>query len=155
MVSRSLAQNSDFFNQADNYMLTNESDGNNIRHRLDSVVPIPVAALKRLRTAALDNHRLSVPPFRTASSARRLSSASSEQQDSALGAHDAVAWRRERDQNRALWASTLPQPIFNRPGRIETGYNYDYINQGASSKKSPEDLRIKPKKGSILTAPFR
>lgn len=62
-------------------------------------------------------------------------------------------------RNRALWASTLPAPAVTYEQKIVPAkeYKYEYINQGASSKKTPDDFRTKQKtkKKSIdLATPF-
>jgi hypothetical protein len=53
--------------------------------------------------------------------------------------------RKHRDEKIALWESTLPTPTSNEPGHITPGYSYCNIPIGASSKRTVEDFRTKPK----------
>jgi hypothetical protein len=47
---------------------------------------------------------------------------------------DPIERREQTDENRVLWESTLPKPNETLYPEIKTGYHYDYINLGPSSK---------------------
>jgi len=57
-------------------------------------------------------------------------------------------------RNRFLWESTLPEPTQHLSGHVIPGYNYDHIPIGASSKRTPEDFRIKPRRKPRFPSPF-
>lgn len=60
-------------------------------------------------------------------------------------------------RNRRLWESTLPAATITYEQRLvpTKEYKYDYINQGPSSQKTPDDFRSKAKKKKFdLATPF-
>lgn len=51
-----------------------------------------------------------------------------------INAQDPTERREQTDKNRMLWESTLPGPTETQYPEIKTGYTYDYINLGPTSK---------------------
>jgi hypothetical protein len=162
-----LTQDVEFFRLIERYKGADEIERNYIRERLDGnrrfqqmLRPLKLSAE---RTMALSSDRpqgrlgaASGPP-KVALSTRQLEPMPPSEGIS-LGdtAERRMERRKHRDANRALWESTLPPATANQPGQITTGYSYDYIDHGESSRRSRDDFRTKPKsKRFNITDPFR
>jgi hypothetical protein len=140
----------------DRYKVANETERNRIRERLDgyqrlqhlsSALAAPVTEASGMSSSRFQasSHVLKTSAvLPSARSALRRSNSESAIEEPKLD--DVGQRRREVDDNRARWESTLPKPTSNQPGHIRTGYTYEYIEQGESSKSKSVDFRQKPKK---------
>lgn len=88
------------------------------------------------------------------SRANAVDSSNEEADSEGEDAEELLSRAEQLVKNRELWDSTLPEATeSHQPGVDTTGY--EYINQGASSKRTPEDFRTKPKKKFDLSNRFK
>lgn len=147
----------------DKYSVADERERNRIRGKLDGLQRLQRRASCRradspgkakVESASSPGTGEYSTPVATSPTLEKLSSESS---NDSYTPQDLEEGRAETEKNKALWGSTLP-PATNtiHSGHITPGYNYEYINHGPSSKRTPEDFRKKPKKSFFnLPPPFR